>query len=286
MREPNEVSILDVADVFVRRRWLMAGIILIVFALAVAAAFIVTPVYRATVVMASVDANQSATALGDLGGLAALAGFELNDSAKSEEAIAKLVSRSFTHIFVEDQGLMPILFASIWDAENREWLVDSPDEVPTMQDAFRLIDNSIRTVARDADTGLLALHIDWTDPELAASWANRMVEMINQNLKEQAIGEAQRSIDYLNEALTKTDVVEARAAMYRLMETQINNIMLANVREEFAFKVIDPAVAAEADDFIRPNRVLLAIIGLAAGFGLAAIFSLGIAVRERSRDSA
>lgn len=284
--EHSEISLLDVIDVFWRRRWLMGAIILIVFALSLTVAFVMTPVYRATVVMASVESNQSASALGDLGGLAALAGLPLSDSAQSEEAIAKLKSRSFTGIFIADQNLMPVLFAPLWDADKQEWTTSTAEDTPSIADGFAVVDGSIRSVVRDAETGLLALHIDWTDPELAARWANRMVEMINHNLKEQAISEAQRSIEYLNDALTKTAVVEARAAMYRLMETQINNIMLANVREEFAFKVIDPAVIPEVDDFIKPNRILLAVLGLAAGLGLSAIFSLGIAVREKSANTA
>lgn len=281
--EQNEISLLDVIAVFWRRRLLMGAVIIFVFVLAVVVAFIMTPVYRATVVMSSVDANQTAPALGDIGGLAALAGFPLNDTAKSEEAIAKLVSRSFTRAFITDQNLMPVLFASLWDIDKQEWMVADPKDIPTLADGFAVIDGSVRSVVRDGETGLLAVHIDWTDPNIAANWANAMVEMINNHLKEQAIGEAQRSIEYLNEALIKTDVVEARAAMYSLMETQINNIMLANVREEFAFKVIDPALAAEDDDFIKPNRLFLAVLGLVAGMALSAIISLGIAVKEGSR---
>ena len=281
--EQNEISLLDVIAVFWRRRLLMGSVIIFVFALAVVVAFILTPVYRATVVMSSVDASQTAPALGDLGGLAALAGFPLNDTAKSEEAIAKLISRSFTRAFITDQNLMPVLFASLWDVDKQEWMVADPKDIPTLADGFAVIDGSVRSVVRDGETGLLAVHIDWTDPNIAANWANAMVEMINNHLKEQAIGEAQRSIEYLNEALIKTDVVEARAAMYSLMETQINNIMLANVREEFAFKVIDPALAAEDDDFIKPNRLFLAVLGLVAGMALSAIISLGIAVKEGSR---
>jgi uncharacterized protein involved in exopolysaccharide biosynthesis len=281
--EQNEISLLDVIAVFWRRRLLMGAVIIFVFALAVVVAFIITPVYRATVVMSSVDASQTAPALGDLGGLAALAGFPLNDTAKSEEAIAKLISRSFTRAFITDQNLMPVLFASLWDVDKQEWMVADPKDIPTLADGFAVIDGSVRSIVRDGETGLLAVHIDWTDPNIAANWANAMIEMINNHLKEQAIGEAQRSIEYLNGALIKTDVVEARAAMYSLMETQINNIMLANVREEFAFKVIDPALAAEDDDFIKPNRLFLAVLGLVAGMALSAIISLGIAVKEGSR---
>ena len=40
--------------------------------------------------------------------------------------------------------------------------------------------------------------------------------------------------------------------------------MLANVRQEYAFRVIDPATAPEKRSW--PNRTLLALLGAFAGF--------------------
>ena len=39
-----------------------------------------------------------------------------------------------------------------------------------------------------------------------------------------------------------------------------------NVREEYAFKIIDPAVSADRDDYIWPNAPLILIVGLLGGF--------------------
>ena len=285
--ENSEISLLDVANIFWRRRWLMAGIILFTFAVAVTVAFVMTPVYRATVVMVPVETGEGQNSLGSLvgqlGGLASLAGVAMNDGTDAEEAIATLTSRFFTTKFIVEHDLLPVLFASMWDAENQDWLVENPDEVASLTDGFMLMDSSIRSVVRDRDTGLLSLQIDWEDPELAADWANQMVDMINLHLRDQAISEAQDSITYLNLELEKTSVVGTRNAIYSLMETQIQNIMLANVRKEFAFKVIDPAVVLEDDDFFRPNRPVLAILGLAVGFALSVFIALGMAFVEKLR---
>ena len=42
--------------------------------------------------------------------------------------------------------------------------------------------------------------------------------------------------------------------------------MLAHVKTEYAFAIIDPAVVPEKR--VWPNRILLAALGLAAGFAL------------------
>jgi len=48
--------------------------------------------------------------------------------------------------------------------------------------------------------------------------------------------------------------------------------MLANVREEYVFKTVDPAVAAEKND--KPDRALICVIAAILGFLLSAIISL------------
>ncbi|MDH3511610.1 MAG: Wzz/FepE/Etk N-terminal domain-containing protein [Gammaproteobacteria bacterium] len=285
--EQTEISLLDVIDVFWRRRWLMGGVIILTFALALAVAFIMTPMYRATVVMVPVEMGEGQSALGglvgQLGGLASLAGVAMNDGAEAEEAIATLTSRFFTTKFIVERNLMPVLFASLWDADKQTWIVDKPDEIPSLTDGFMLMDSSVRSVVRDRDTGLLSLQIDWEDSAVAAAWANQMVEMINLHLRELAIAEAENSISYLNLELEKTSVVGTRNAIYSLMETQIQSIMLANVRKEYAFKIIDPAVVLEADDFFRPDRPVLAILGLAVGMALSVFIALGMAFVEKLR---
>jgi uncharacterized protein involved in exopolysaccharide biosynthesis len=144
---------------------------------------------------------------------------------------------------------------------------------------MRLLQNSIRTLNRDRNTGLISLHIDWFDPGQAAAWANDMVAMANRHLRDRAIQEAEESIKYLNNELERTNSLEIRSAIYKLMETEIQNIMYANVLDEYAFKIVDPAMSPEADDYIRPNRLVIIILSLMAGALLSVMLATAAAIR-------
>jgi uncharacterized protein involved in exopolysaccharide biosynthesis len=58
-----------------------------------------------------------------------------------------------------------------------------------------------------------------------------------------------------------------------MMEHHIKIGTLANVREEYAFKVISPAIPSDEDRFVKPRRsfviVLGAVVGIALGVFLA-----------------
>ena len=285
-QELQEIALIDILALLWRRRWLMLSIIVLTTALGVLAAYLITPVYRSTVVMLPAQTNENSNRLGglmgQLGGLAALAGVSASDSIQSEEALATLTSRLFTEKFIEELNLLPVLFEPAWDSERQEWLAKDPQDAPSMTDGVNFVENVVRTVVRDNDTGLLRLHIVWRDPQVAADWANKMVEMVNLHLRQKAVVEAEKSLEYLNDELSKTTTIEVRSTMFGLMEHQIRSTMLAHIRDEYAFKVIDPGVPSEIDDFIRPNRLLLVVLGLAAGILLAMFLAIILAFFEKN----
>ncbi len=82
----------------------------------------------------------------------------------------------------------------------------------------------------------------WSDPELAAKWANDAGGQSQCAAAGKAIEESRRSIEYLKREGEKTNVVAVQEAIGKLTEEQVKSVMLANVRDEYAFKVIDPAV--------------------------------------------
>jgi len=232
-------------------------------------AFFMAPVYRAEVLMIPIQREQSASALSDLGGqlgmFATFLGGGAMLSGSRNIALATLGSRVLSEEFIAEMDLIPVLFEDDWDAEAAQWKLPE-DEVPTMGKAFRLFDEEVRGIESELDNGLVLLTIEWTDPALAAKLANSLVEKANQSLRAGAISDATKSIAYLRAELKKTDIVEVRQAIFAVMEKQMQEIMLANVQEQYAFKIIDPAVVAEPDEFVRPKRLLIIFLGLMIGF--------------------
>lgn len=233
--------------------------------LATATAFLLTPIYRAEVLLAPVSeerAGSLSSLAGQFGDLAALAGVNLGTNKdKTAESIAALKSRSLSVAFMEKENLKPILFPRKWSAETKKW--KDQDDVPTDWEAFEIFDKDIRLVNVDKKTGLVTLSIEWKDPVLAAKWANDLVKHVNIRLRNEAIEEAEKSVGYLEKQAAKTSAVEVQQAIYRLIEVQTKKQMLASTREEYAFAVIDPAVPPQ--NRIKPRRLVMMLFGFGAG---------------------
>lgn len=272
----DEIDLTEVWRAFVAGRWLIMGLTLASTALALAAAFLLPPVYRAETLLSPVErAEKAANPLLQLGALEGFAGIGMGASGgASAEALATLGSRIFTDAFIREEQLMPVLFADRWDSGEKTW--ETGVEVPTAWDAYNLFDRRVRFVSKDVKTGLVTLAIEWRDPVLAAHWANRLVQRINAERRAEAIQEAETNIAYLKEQLAETSIVEMQQAIYQLIEAKIKNIMVARSLDEYAFKVIDPAVPPQ--EFARPRRVAIIVLGFL--FGLLAS-SMVVLVRAR-----
>jgi uncharacterized protein involved in exopolysaccharide biosynthesis len=247
------------------------------------AAFVLTPIYRVEALLAPVVEEHGRGLSGlsaQFGDFAALAGVSLPAAGGTQDqAIAILKSRAFTERFIVDNELLPILFHDRWDAEADDWGVDD-DGIPTIWEAFELFDERVRFVSEDKRTGLVTLSVEWKDPEVAADWAVEMIHRINSEMRYRAIQEADKSLRYLNDELANTPSVEVKGAIFKLIESQTKAMMLAKVREEYSFKVLDPPAVPDQDDPVRPRRLLLIGGGVTAGLLVALALAL---VRGRSR---
>lgn len=266
----DEINLLDLWKVLVERKRLIFVITMLSTLIAIAVALLMTPIYRAEALLAPVseeEGNKMGALASQFGGLASLAGINIGGGGGgTEEAIAILKSRDFTNQFIKDMGLMPVLFDDQWDAATKQWR--NPEEPPTAWDAFKLFD-AMRSVSTAKDSGLVTLAIEWRNPEQAAEWVSQLINRINNKLRNQAIIEADSSIAYLEKELEQTNVVEVKQSFYSLIEAQTKNKMLANTRDEYAFKVIDQPVVPE--EKIKPKRKLIVVLGFILG-GMLSIF--------------
>ncbi len=260
---------------FMRLHLLMVtGIPLVCVAIGVAVLLFSPPVYRSEVIILPVSDDEAGSQLariaGQFGGLASLAGIEMPGASSTQGSLARLRSKEIVADFIARNSLMPVLFADDWNAEQKQW----KDEPPTTEEAVKLFDEDIRTVFDDKDTGLVTLRIEWDDPAIASAWARSLVELANEDLRSKAIEEARASIAYLQNQLQTTTVVELKEAIYRLMESETRKIMLANVRPEYAFRVIDPARTPDVDDPVWPDAILLGVASLLVGIGLVLVIAV------------
>ncbi len=280
MDEP--VSLLDVARIAWRNKLIVAATTIVTAAATLGVTFLMTPRYRAVAVVVPVSGDMAASGgmaslVRGLGGLASLAGIGLGGGSNREETLEYLRSRSFTTEFITENDLLPILFHEDWDARNRKWAVPEA-EVPTLGDAFELFSEDVLAITDDKKSGIVRVSITWSDPRLAAAWANGLITRANLRLRERSIREAERSIEFLRREGEATTLVTVKEAIAKLTEEQVKSIMLANVREEFALKVIDHATVPELDEIVWPRRALMTAVGVIVGFSIGLLLAF---IRER-----
>jgi uncharacterized protein involved in exopolysaccharide biosynthesis len=195
-----------------------------------------------------------------LGGLASIAGVDIGSEGNPKQsAIATLGSRSFAREFITVHGLMPMLnpdeppFSDAGAAEQGEWRT---------VERFR---EKMMRITEDPRTGLVAVYLEWRDPDVAADWATKVVDLINQRLKAMAVNDANRSLDHLKTQLDAATTVELKRAISTVTERQIEALMYADIRDEFAFRTVDAATAPPADEYVFPNRLVFFALGFITG---------------------
>ena len=276
--EPEAADIRDQVMLLWKAKWFIAAMTLGFGILAMGVAFLTPRQYEATVMLSPVSNTGSGGQLGALssmasqfGGLASLAGISMGGDTGKAESIAVLQSESLTESYIQQKGLLQVIFKDKWDAAKNDWITHDPKIMPTLWKGYRKFDKSIRKVVTNPKNGLVTLTITWTDPKLAAAWANDLVRMANDELRDKAIRMSERNIDYLNAEAAKSNVVEVKQAIFSLMKTEINRAMIARGSDEYAFKVIDPAISPEMAS--SPVKTLWTLAGLAGGFMLS-VFAL------------
>jgi uncharacterized protein involved in exopolysaccharide biosynthesis len=224
---------------------------------------------------------------GQFGGLASLAGVSLPDEGvnKSELGLEVLKSRKFVREFVERHKIIPQLMAvDYWDPENRKLVLDtdvydeksktwlSKEGPPTNQKVFETYLNNL-ILEEDPASEFVRLGFKHKSPDIAAKWTGLIVKDLNDALRMQDISEAESSIAYLRKQIETSPLTELRNLFYNLIQSQTETMMLANVREEYVFKTIDPAIVPEKKS--EPKRALICILGTFLGGFLALIYVLG-----------
>jgi uncharacterized protein involved in exopolysaccharide biosynthesis len=228
----------------------------------VATSFLLQKMYRSEAVVVPAPSRDArgalADSLGGLSGLASLAGINVLGETNARDAdLEYLKSRELLRRFMKRHTILPTLYPSRWDATAHAW----KGEAPTEDAAVARLQAHVVSILQDRQTGSVTVAVILRDPKLAAEWANLLITDANSDLRAGAQLEAQKSIDFLNGQLKTTTLVGVEQAIYRLIENQINSIMLMSVSSDYAFRIVDPAAPSDPSRYASPNRMLMGMLG-------------------------
>ena len=251
-----------------RSRWLVIAVSVLATVVGVAYALVAQPYYRAEIAVIPVDSNPTNKLMSQFGGLASLVGVNVG-AANDAEPMAVLQSREFATYFIEKHQLLPVLFAARWDATARTWR-GPKSKWPDSRDGVTVFNERIRRVLQDRKTGVITITVTWKDPQLAANWAKAIVDDVNEQLRTRTIARSQANVNYLKAQIAATDVVALQQPAGKLLELEMQKLMLANSDPQFAFRVVDESRAPKKP--LTPRKKLVVVGALIVGILLACLF--------------
>lgn len=259
-------------------KWWLVGLTFVFALLGVVYSLSLPNVYRAEIVVAPTEEAQGGglgQMAGQLGGLASLAGMSLGKGQvdKATQALEILKSRQFLSDFINRHELaVPLMAAKGWNADtnaldiddeiyslpSQEWVRKGKIKQPSaweMSNAFR---NKILSVQQDTRTGITHISVEFYSPELAQQWVTALLADLNEIMRRRDVAEAEQSIRYLEERSLTTPLASMQQMFAQLIEKQMQTVMLANVREEYIFSTLDPALVPETK--AKPKRAVIVIL--------------------------
>ncbi|EID0729997.1 TPA: LPS O-antigen length regulator [Vibrio parahaemolyticus] len=282
----DEIDLRELFKALWKGKWI---IIATTFAFAVGSvlyALSLPNIYKADALLAPSESSNGgglSKMAGQLGGLAALAGVNLgaSESSQTDLAVQVMKSRQFVEAFINKHDLLvPLMAAKDWDLANNKLILDEElynsntgewlrepngmrGAIPTAQEAFEVFSKEVLSVSQDQESGLYTVSVKNYSPYIAQQWVNWLIEDINKVMRERTIAETSQNLAYLNTQLQKTAVADMQSTFYKLIEEQTKSLMLAEVQEEFVFKVVDPAVVPEVQG--GPQRTLICVLSMLLG---------------------
>ena len=257
-------------------------------------ALLVPNQYKATALLAPAqsDGGGLSSALGQLGGLASLAGVSIGGGESSESQIAQEIMKSwsFVETFIADNNLEVEVYAAeawskgsgelqidddVYDTTQQSWLIGDDDtgelRPPTSWEMFERFQEML-SVSEDKKSGLVSVSIEYYSPQMAKEWLDRYVSAINEHMQSRQVAKVSNNIDYLKAQIDKTSIAEMREVFYTIIEEQTKNKMVAEASPDYAFVAVSPSMVPEQKS--QPKRALICILGTLLGGMLSVLLVL------------
>lgn len=289
----SEIDLFDLIKILYKRK-LFISIFVFIFGLSsIFIALSIPNKYTSDIHLSSaIETSKTSNLVSKYGGLASMAGINLpeGESSKKDLALEILNSRRFISNFIEKRDILIPLMASkewnsyenklilddeIYDVETNKWVreVNHPYVAkPSKQESYEYWHEEIFSFSENKDTGFIKINITHHSPYMARDWALWLVEDLNNDMRDQDILEATKSLEYLYKELERVSYDELRNLIYSLIEEDIKVLSVANTKAEYIFKIIDPPVVSEKKS--EPSRALICIIITLIGGMLACIIVL------------
>jgi uncharacterized protein involved in exopolysaccharide biosynthesis len=296
--------------VIMDRRKMIGKLVLTTVILTLIISLCIKNIYRAKAIIIPITPKESAGSslaasfMQQVGGLSPPIG--IPDTSSSAEIVTLLQSNILREKIISQYNLLPVLFPDQWDDHTKKWkkrawynplflflslkrLVKPVDKkgmekiegIPDVWDGLRALDDRVK-IYNNVKDKTITIVAEFDDPVTAANVAGYFLAGLNDHMSSEAKRVALTNRKYLEQQLDQTADPFIKQKIYNLIAQQIETSMMAEVKENFAFRVIDPPKAP--DRKIEPKIFQMMLISLLASLLIGIAIAFYLAFWEKMKD--
>lgn len=118
------------------------------------------------------------------------------------------------------------------------------------------------------------------DPVIAANLVQYFIAALNDHMSKEARRVAALNKKYLEEQLLQNSDPLIKQKIYTMIAQQVETAMMAEVKENFSFKVIDPPMVP--DKKIKPKRAQMVVLSFVVSLFLAVFVVFALEYLEKN----
>ena len=290
--QEDEIDLLDLWRVIWKGKWF---IILFVGICTLASiyysVFVLEKMYKSTTII--IPLQQEKSSLGNLSGLIGNLPLPISLPGQGTSNIMSfLQSRSLKERLITKYDMLPILYKGMWDAENRRWLVEAPEDKPTLVKAIQSKKlDGFYSVSQDKKTKLITVESIGKDPGFCAQMIEKVIKELTFFLENEYDSNAKREREFIekqlekstaelehwerqipNDKLTLSKINRERLttqSVYTELRKQLELAKIAEAKTLESFKILDKAFVPEMH--FKPNKRLIVTLSFVCS-GFIALF--------------
>ncbi|MBP7232921.1 MAG: hypothetical protein KBA28_13430 [Syntrophaceae bacterium] len=318
--QEEKIDLFALGNLLWKRRKMISWISGVMVVMTAVSSLFMPNIYEAKAVIIPVqrDKDMASTLMGNLYNM-----MGAPYTSASGELVLLLQSNILREKIIQDYQLMPVLFKRLWDEEKKDWKASKfsnaggrkkirqddeftlnshsiffkaiipymPDDKPILQkdkgipdiwDGLRELETKIKIEENKFDQTIV-VSAEADDPVRAANMVMYFLTALNDYMSNDAKRVAAINKKYLEEQLMKTADPLIKQKIYNLIAQQVETSMMADVKENYFFKIIDPPKAP--DKKIKPRRALMVVssflVSLVLGIGTVFVLELWKKIEQR-----
>lgn len=290
----EELNLQEIFKVLLDKKSLILLITSVFSILSILIALLIPNSYTSTSLLAPTTSEESLSSrLGQFSNLAGIAGVTLpsEGNSKTQEAVERIKSFDFFQDYLLPVIKLEDLLAvkrwdaveetlvykkRLFDADKNKWVRNASfpkKTTPSAQEAYEDGYKRILSLSVDKKTGFVTLSISHKSPLIAKEWLDLIIFNINERMRELDIEKAQNSIKFLEESTKSTSLQSLQEAIAKLLESQMQNLMLASSNKDYVFKTLDAPIVPEEKS--GPSRAIIVIVGTFLGLLFSFLIIIG-----------